>query len=200
MSEKMLLEIANDSLTPKKSDKQSSSDLFERLREEDEDGLDYEIESYEVISEYRQKTLINKIQYYKLLMPAQRVSKSFKDLSMSFKFNPLSGDLITLKNENAIARAVRNIVSTTPGEKLFDPEFGSSVSEILFENVDDITAVSIEDEIQSCLGNYEPRVELIDVDVDPNFDENQFDVLITYRIVGVDIPPSQLEFALLPSR
>ena len=133
-------------------------------------------------------------------MPAQRVSKSFKDISMSFKFNPLSGDLIALKNENAIARAVRNIVLTSPGEKLFNPEFGSSISEILFENVDDITAVSIRDEIRSSLSNYEPRVELIDVEVDPNFDENQFDVLITYRIIGVDIPPSQLEFALLPSR
>ena len=133
-------------------------------------------------------------------MPAQRVSKSFKDVSMSFKFNPLSGDLITLKNENAIARAVRNIVSTTPGEKFFNPEFGSSISEILFENVDDITAVSIQDEIRNCLGNYEPRVELIDVFVDPNFDENQFDVTITYRIIGVDLPPSQLDFALLPSR
>ena len=133
-------------------------------------------------------------------MPAQRVSKSFKDISMSFKFNPLSGDLISLSNENAIARAVRNIVLTTPGEKFFDPDFGSSVSEILFENVDDITAISIEDEIKNCLANYEPRVELIDVEVDPNFDENQFDVLIKYRIIGVDIPPSQLEFALLPSR
>ena len=119
---------------------------------------------------------------------------------MSFKFNPLSGDLITLKNENAIARAVRNIVSTTPGEKFFNPEFGSSVGEILFENVDDITAVSIQDEIRNCLANYEPRVELIDVFVDPNFDENQFDVTITYRIIGVDLPPSQLDFALLPSR
>ena len=133
-------------------------------------------------------------------MPAQRVSKSFKDLSMSFKFNPLSGDLIALNNENAIARAVRNIVLTSPGEKFFDPDFGSSVSEILFENVDDITAVSIEDEIKSCLSNYEPRVEIINVNVDPNFDENQFDVVISYRIVGVDISPSQLEFALLPSR
>jgi len=133
-------------------------------------------------------------------MPAQRVSKSFKDVSMSFKFNPLSGDLIALKNENAIARAVRNIVLTTPGEKFFDPDFGSSVSEILFENVDDITAISIEDEIKSSLKNYEPRVELINVTVDPNFDENQFDVRITYRIVGIDIPPSELEFALLPSR
>ena len=133
-------------------------------------------------------------------MPAQRVSKSFKDVSMSFKFNPLSGDLIALKNENAIARAVRNIVLTTPGEKFFDPDFGSSVSEILFENVDDITAVSIEDEIKSSLKNYDPRVELINLTVNPNFDENQFDVLISYRIVGIDIPPSELEFALLPSR
>ena len=133
-------------------------------------------------------------------MPAQRVSKRFKDLSMSFKYNPLSGDLIALKNENAIARAVRNIVLTTPGEKLFDPDFGSSVSEILFENVDDITAVSIQDEIRNCLNNYEPRVDLVNVDVNPNFDENQFDVKITYKIVGIDIPPSQLEFALLPSR
>ena len=133
-------------------------------------------------------------------MPAQRVSKKFKDLSMSFKFNPLSGDLIALNNENAIARAVRNIVSTSPGEKFFDPDFGSSVSEILFENVDDITAVSIQDEIRNCLNNYEPRVDLVNVDVNPNFDENQFDVKITYKIVGIDIPPSQLEFALLPSR
>jgi len=133
-------------------------------------------------------------------MPTQRVSKSFKDLSMSFKFNPLSGDLIALKNENAIARAVRNIVLTTPGEKFFDPDFGSNIGEILFENVDEITAVSIQDEIRNCLKNYEPRVDLTDVVVDPNFDENQFDVKITYRIVGIDIPPSQLEFALLPSR
>ena len=133
-------------------------------------------------------------------MRAQRVSKSFKDISMSFKFNPLSGDLIGLKNENAIARAVRNIVLTTPGEKFFDPDFGSSVSEILFENVDEITAISIEDEIKSSLRNYEPRVELINLTVNPNFDENQFDVLISYRIVGIDIPPSELEFALLPSR
>ena len=133
-------------------------------------------------------------------MPAQRVSKRFKDLSMSFKYNPLSGDLIALKNENAIARAVRNIVSTSPGEKFFDPDFGSSISEILFENVDDITAVSIQDEIRNCLNNYEPRVDLVNVDVNPNFDENQFDVKITYKIVGIDIPPSQLEFALLPSR
>ncbi len=133
-------------------------------------------------------------------MPAQRVSKGFKDVSMSFKFNPLSGDLITLSNENAIARSVRNIVLTTPGEKIFDPDFGSNIGEILFENIDEITAVSIKEEVQNSIENYEPRVELIDVDVRPNYDMNQFDVIISYRIVGIDVSPTQLEFALLPSR
>ena len=133
-------------------------------------------------------------------MPAQRVSKSFKDISMSFKYNPLSGDLIGLKNENAIARSVRNIILTNPGEKIFDPNFGSNVSNILFETVDDITAVSIQDEIENSLKNYEPRVEIIDVIVDPDYDNNQFDVTISYQIVGIYIPPSQIEFALLPSR
>ena len=133
-------------------------------------------------------------------MPAQRVSKSFKDISMSFKYNPLSGDLIGLKNENAIARSVRNIILTNPGEKIFDPNFGSNVSNILFETVDDITSVSIQDEIEKSLKNYEPREEIINVLVDPDYDNNQFDVTISYQIVGVDIPPTQIEFALLPSR
>ncbi len=133
-------------------------------------------------------------------MPAQRVSKGFKDLSMSFKFNPLSGDLIALKNENAIARSVRNIVLTTPGEKIHDPYFGSNVNALLFENVDEISAVAIRDEIENSLKNYEPRIVLEEILVDPDYDMNQFDVTITYRIVGIDVPPTQLEFALLPSR
>ena len=133
-------------------------------------------------------------------MPAQRVSKGFKDLSMSFKFNPLSGDLIALKNENAIARSVRNIVLTTPGEKIHDPYFGSNVNALLFENVDEISAVAIRDEIENSLKNYEPRIVLEEILVDPDYDMNQFDVTITYRIVGIDVPPTQLEFALIPSR
>jgi hypothetical protein len=133
-------------------------------------------------------------------MPAQRVSKAFKDISMSFKFNPLSGDLIGLKNENAIARSVRNIVLTTPGEKIHDPDFGSNISALLFENVDEVSAIGIRDEIENSLKNYEPRIELEEVIVDPNYDNNQFDCIITYKIVGIDVPATQLEFALLPSR
>ena len=81
------------------------------------------------------------------------------------KFNISRVEQDALSNENAIARAVRNIVSTTPGEKFFDPDFGSSIGEILFENVDEITAISIQDEIRNCLNNYEPRVEIIEVNV-----------------------------------
>ena len=60
-------------------------------------------------------------------MPLQRVSQGFKDISMTFQENPLNNDLIALKNENAIARSIRNIVFTLPGEKFFDPNFGSNI-------------------------------------------------------------------------
>ena len=133
-------------------------------------------------------------------MPVERVSRSFKDLSMSFKVNPLNDDLITLKNEAAIARSIRNIVFTSPGEKIFIPEFGSEISKVLFENIDEISAISIKDEIETSIRNYEPRVNLEEVDIEPNYDNNQFDVRINYRIVGIDVPPQQLEFVLLPSR
>ena len=133
-------------------------------------------------------------------MPQQRVSQSFKDISMSFETNPLNEDLIALKNSSAIARSIRNIVFTQPGEKFFNPEFGSRVSESLFEIVDEVSTIAIRDEIRSSIINYEPRVNLLDVLVNPNPDENEMNVTITYEIVGVDIPPQQLDFVLLPTR
>ena len=133
-------------------------------------------------------------------MPVERVSRSFKDISMTFQANPLNSDLIAIKNENAIARSVKNIVFTLPGEKFFNPTFGSRISRTLFENIDDITASVIVDEIKESIRNFEPRVELLDVQSFPNFDNNQFDVSITYEIIGSDIPPQELQFALQPTR
>ena len=133
-------------------------------------------------------------------MPVERVSRSFKDISMTFQANPLNSDLIAIKNENAIARSVKNIVFTLPGEKFFNPTFGSRISRTLFENIDDITASVIVDEIKESIRNYEPRVELLDVEAFPNFDNNQFDVTIIYEIIGSDIPPQELQFALQPTR
>ena len=133
-------------------------------------------------------------------MPQQRVNQKYKDISMSFDTNPLNNDLIGLKDSSAIARSIRNIVFTQPGEKFFQPDFGSKISESLFEIVDDSSAITIRDEIRSSIINYEPRVKLGQVFVKPNPAENEMTVTITYEIVGVDIPPQQLDFVLLPTR
>ena len=103
-------------------------------------------------------------------MPVQRVSQGFKDISMTFQSNPLNDDLIGLKNANAIARSVRNIVFTLPGEKFFNPYFGSYVSASLFENIDDLSATTIKEEIKNSLDNYEQRVKVRTCTVSPNFD------------------------------
>ena len=133
-------------------------------------------------------------------MPQQRVKRKFKDISMSFEKNHLNDDLISLSNTSAIARSIRNIVFTSPGEKFFNPNFGSRISESLFENVDEVSALAIEDEIRSSIINFEPRVNLLDTVVVPNPDDNEMNVTIEYEINGIDIPPQQLEFVLLPTR
>ena len=133
-------------------------------------------------------------------MPLERVSRGFKDLSMTFQSNPLNGDLIAIKNVNAITRSIRNIVLTIPGEKFFDPDFGSNVSNLLFENVDDITASQIQEEIEFSINNYEPRVKLLDVQVIADNDNASFDTIITYEVIGANVPPQALEFALQSTR
>ena len=133
-------------------------------------------------------------------MPLERVTQEFKDISMSFQTNPLNDDLVALKNERAIARSIRNIVFTEPGEKFFNPKFGSEISKSLFENVDQVAASAIRDEIEFSIQEFEPRVEVIEVTVVPNFDSNEMNATIVYEIVGIDVPPQQLEFVLLPTR
>ena len=133
-------------------------------------------------------------------MPQQRVKRKYKDISMSFETNPLNDDLVSLSDTSAIARSIRNIVFTSPGEKFFNPDFGSRVSESLFENVDNVSALAIKDEIKSSIINFEPRVNLSFVNVNPNPDDNEMNVTIEYEITGIDIPPQQLDFVLLPVR
>ena len=133
-------------------------------------------------------------------MPLERVKQEFKDVSMSFQTNPLNDDLIALKNSSAIARSIRNIVFTQPGEKFFNPNFGSRVSESLFENVDNSSAIVIRDEIRNSIKNFEPRVKLLNVFVRPNSELNEMNVTIEYEIIGIDVSPQQLDFVLLPTR
>lgn len=133
-------------------------------------------------------------------MPVERLSQGFKDLSMSFQISPLNYDLLAIKNETAIARSLRNLVLTLPGERFFNQNLGSNVSRSLFDNINAISASVIRDEIENTINNYEPRVSLIGVIVSPDYDNNNFNVTIQYEIVGIDVLPQQLSFALQPTR
>ena len=133
-------------------------------------------------------------------MPVQRLSRGFKDLSASFQTNPLSNDLIALKNESAIARSVRNLVLTGQGERPFQPVLGTGLSRLLFENMDKLTASSIRSEIRTTIENYEPRVEINEILVEPDFEGNAFHVTLQYFIIGIDVPEQDLTFALEPTR
>ena len=129
-------------------------------------------------------------------MPAERISKGFKDISAVFEVNPLNDDLIVLRNSNAIARSIRNIIFTSRGDKPFNPSFGSRVSELLFDPMDQITTLAIKTEIEETIKNFEPRVNLKRVQVNPSYDDNEYSVVINYEIIGIDLDTQQLSFAL----
>ena len=133
-------------------------------------------------------------------MPVERLSRGFKDLSASFQTSPLNNDLIALKNESAIARSVRNLVLTVRGERPFQPILGTGVSRLLFDNMDKLTAAAIRSELRTTIENYEPRVEINEILVEPDFEGNAFHVTLQYFIIGIDVPEQELTFALEPTR
>jgi len=133
-------------------------------------------------------------------VPVQRLSKGFKDLSASFQTNPLSNDLIALKNESSIARSVRNLVLTIQGERPFQPALGTGVNNLLFDNMDKLTASAIRSELRTTIENYEPRVEINEIIVEPDFEGNAMHVTLQYFIIGMDVPEQELTFALAPTR
>tara|TARA_R100001591_G_scaffold106503_3_gene114921 strand:- start:191 stop:592 length:402 start_codon:yes stop_codon:yes gene_type:complete len=133
-------------------------------------------------------------------MAYKRVSKAFKDISLSFVPHPVTNDLPILKNERAISRSVRNIVETIPTEKFFNPDFGSDVYQSLFNFVDFGTANEIQEQIKTSIANFEPRVNNVRVEVDPQPDLNQFEVIVIYDIVGQEFPTQEYSFILEATR
>lgn len=129
---------------------------------------------------------------------AIRGSQQFKDISATFQINPLNSDAIVIKNETAISRSIRNLVFTAISEVPYS-DIGSSVNRLLFENMDSFTASVLETEIRSTLTN-EPRINVREVEVSPNYDNNEFNVKIIYEIIGIDVPPQQLNIALVSAR
>ena len=133
-------------------------------------------------------------------MYGQRVSRSFKDISLSFDPHPVTKDLPVLRNERAITRSVRNLVQTIRGEKFFNPLLGSNTTGLLFDFVDVGTAASIEEEILTTISNFETRVTNVQVQVDPKPDQNNFDVTIFFDIIGQSLPTQEFSFILEATR
>ena len=133
-------------------------------------------------------------------MAIQRISRAFKDISLSFEPHPVTKDLPILKNENAIRRSVRNIVETIPTERFFNSLLGSDVRRSLFEFVDFGTASVIQDQIQISINNFEDRVENLIVQVDPIADENTFNVTVIFDIIGQEFPTQEYSFLLEATR
>ena len=133
-------------------------------------------------------------------MAITRISRGFKDISLSFTPHPVTKDLPILKNENAIVRSVRNLVQTIPTERFFNSLLGSEVRSSLFGFVDFGTAGVIEDQILTTIANFEPRVENVEVDVVPEPDDNTFAVIVRFDVVGQDIPSQEFTFLLEATR
>ena len=133
-------------------------------------------------------------------MAVRRISRSFKDINLSFVPHPITKDLQILKNESAIRRSVRNIVQTIPTEKFFNSLFGSNVRRSLFEFVDFGTASNIQDEIVNSIQNFEPRIDNLVVEVLPYPDDNSFEVTVIFDIVGQEFPTQEYSFLLEATR
>jgi phage baseplate assembly protein W len=133
-------------------------------------------------------------------MAIQRISRSFKDISLSFVPHPVTKDLQILKNESAIRRSVRNLVETITTERFFNSLLGSEVRSSLFDFVDFGTASVIQDQIEVAITNFEDRVDNLKVEVIPRPDNNSFEVSVIYDIVGQDFPTQDFSFLLEATR
>ncbi len=129
-----------------------------------------------------------------------RISRSFKDISLSFNMHPVTKDISVLKDANAIKRSVRNLVQTIPRERFFNPNLGSDVRSSLFDFVDFGTASVIQQQIETTIDNYEPRVDNLQVEVFPRPDRNEFEVNIYFDVIGQQFPTQAFQFILEATR
>ena len=127
-------------------------------------------------------------------------SRAFKDINLSFKRHPVTNDVITIRDEDAIKRSVKNIIFTILGEKPFEPEFGSVINDSLFELNTSLNEMRVSDEIKQSLLNYEPRIDNIKVDVSIYPDSNDLNCTVQYDIVGIPSPTQTVDVLLFPAR
>ena len=127
-------------------------------------------------------------------------SRTFKDINLSFKRHPVTNDVITVSDEDAIKRSVKNIIFTILGEKPFEPNFGSVISQSLFDLNTNLNEIRISDEIQQSLLNYEPRIDNVEVTASIYPDSNELNCIVQYDIVGIPAPTQEVDVLLFPAR
>ena len=127
-------------------------------------------------------------------------SRAFKDINLSFKRHPVTNDVVTIRDEDAIKRSIRNIIFTILGEKPFEPDFGSVVNESLFDLTTNLSEIRISDEITSSLNNFEPRIDNIEVLVQVSPDTNEMNTTVQYDIIGIPGPTQTVDVLLFPAR
>ena len=127
-------------------------------------------------------------------------ARAFKDINLSFKRHPVTNDVVTIRDEDAIKRSVRNIIFTILGEKPFEPNFGSIINNALFELDTTLNQIRISDEIKNSLENYEPRISGISVSVSVYPDSNEMNCTVQYDIIGLSVPPQEVNVLLHPAR
>ena len=127
-------------------------------------------------------------------------SRTFKDINLSFKRHPVTNDVLTISDEDAIKRSVRNIVFTILGEKPFDPNFGSVINDSLFELDTSLNQVRVSDEITQSLLSYEPRISNVEVTASIYPDSNELNCTVQYDIIGISAPTQQVDVLLFPAR
>ena len=115
---------------------------------------------------------------------SDRNAQIFKDINLSLAKHPITGDIASLSNVEAVKRSVRNLINTNFYERPFHPEIGSNVRSVLFEPVSPVVAAVLERHVKDVIENFEPRAELVDVQVKDNSDRNEYKVQIKFYVVN----------------
>ena len=125
---------------------------------------------------------------------------SYKDINITFKKHPVTDDLVVSKDSSAIKQAIVNLLLTNKGERLMNPTYGSDIRSYLFEPMDFGTANQIKNNIRDTIETFEPRIRVLQISATPNFDDNGFDITMTYNVIGTDTPPVTVDFFLSRTR
>ena len=131
---------------------------------------------------------------------AERISRAFKDISLSFARHPVTNDILPIRNEDAIKKSVTNLVKTVVGERFFNSLIGSTVNDSLFELNTIGISIVLEDEIKTLLNNFEPRIKVRQINIQDDPDLYELNINIVYDIVGEGFPRQNIEFILQPTR